>query len=165
MPKAPKTRPTKVSESPMPLQRFKGFFQTSKNRCLQACINNLVGKRLLPNKILPDPTKDRCHPNFADFKLEGGGFVIDDIVHILHQKGFYLHKLDWKSRGLCKFKNPKITGKYVASGIHNEEAHAIGIDADRRLVFSGEVWDLNNPSVIHNVMNSGICVWHKLVPK
>ena len=57
-------------------------------------------------------------------------------------------------------------GKYIASGIHDGEGHAVGIDADRRLVFGWDVWSLDNPRCLHKVMNGGsVSKWHKLENK
>ena len=154
-------RPCQVFEFPKPIDNFSGFFQQTKsNRCLQTSINNLMGHQVLKNKDLPDPTRYRPHPNFPETRI--CGFVIDDAVSALASKGMFLRRVKWSTKGLCKFLNPNIKGKFIASGIHNKEGHSIGIDADRRLVFGWEVWPLDNPRCIHMVMNSGISHWHEL---
>jgi hypothetical protein len=137
------------------------FEETKTNRCLQAAINNLMGYRVLKNKDLPDPTRNRPHPNFPEMSI--CGFVIDDVVKALKTKGVFLRRLKWSTKGLCKFLNQNLKGKFIASGIHDNEGHSIGIDADRRLVFGWEVWPLDNPRCIHMVMSGGISHWHAVI--
>jgi hypothetical protein len=77
---------------------------------------------------------------------------------ILDLRGMFMRRLNWSTKGLCKFLDRELKGKFIASGI----GHSIGIDADRRLVFGWNVWPLDNPRCIHMVMNGGISHWHEL---
>lgn len=154
-------RPSQLFAYPEPVKNHQGFFQETKiNRCLQTAINNLMGKRVLNNKDLPDPTRNRPHPNFPEVTI--CGFVIDDVVKALKHKGMFMRRLKWSTKGLCRFLDREFKGKFIASGIHDNQGHSIGIDADRRLVFSWKVWPLDNSRCIHMVMNGGISHWHEL---
>lgn len=153
---------------PVPVPTDDIFFQRpGKDRCLQAAINNVMGQETLKDEDLPDPSLPRPHPNFPDWKNQISGLVMDDVWKPLRAKNILVVRMDWKSRSLMRFHNNRtLKGKYIASGIHDGEGHAVGIDADRRLVFGWDVWSLDNPRCLHKVMNGGsISKWHKLENK